>query len=113
MTTLGSNVAKERATFGNKLTKEQSRGDIVTVKFDALEETQKTLLESLIGLVNGINSVRDDAKKEASELKEGINEVKNDAKKEADDARKEASELKGMMRQLMNNSNNSTFDIHR
>jgi hypothetical protein len=46
-----------------------------------------------MGLVNGINSVRDDAKKEASELKEGINEIKNDAKKKAEGIRVGLNEI--------------------
>jgi hypothetical protein len=101
--------------LGNKQTNEEMRGEMVTLKIDALEETQKTVSESLMGLVNGINSVSDAAKKEPSKLKEGLNEVKNNAKKEAGDARKEAfearkeaSDLKDMMRQLTNNSINST-----
>jgi hypothetical protein len=67
------------AAIGNKVANKERRGDIISVKIDSLEDTQKVLTDSLVVLVNGI--------------KEG-----------KDDARKEASELKDMMRQLMNNS---------
>jgi hypothetical protein len=65
-------------------------------------------------LKEGINEFKYDVKKETSVLKEGLrlglelNEVRNDAKRDAGDVRKEAFELKEMMRQLMNNSNSST-----
>jgi hypothetical protein len=58
-------------TSGNKQATDEIR---VTLKIDALEKSQTTLAGTLGSLVDGINYVRDDAKKEASELKEGINE---------------------------------------
>jgi hypothetical protein len=64
-----------------------------TVKIDALEDTQKILSESLIGLVKGIK------------------EVKNDAKKEALDSRKDVSELKDMMNILMNSNNHNNSSL--
>jgi hypothetical protein len=61
----------------------------MVVKIDALEDTQKILSESLIGLVKGIKEVKDDAIKEAL------------------DSRKDASELKDMMKILMNSNNHN------
>jgi hypothetical protein len=93
-------MAAQMATLGNKITKEEIRGDMVTGKNDALEKTQTTLAGALVSLVDGINEFKYNVKKETSALKEGINEVKYDA-------RKDASELKDMMRQLMNNNSNN------
>jgi hypothetical protein len=84
------------AAIGNKVAKEESRGDIIAVKIHSLEDTQKVLSESLVILVNGMKESKDDARKEAL-----------DSRKEASDSRKETSELKYMMRQLMNNNNSS------
>jgi hypothetical protein len=64
------------AAIGNKVAKEETRGDIITVKIDSLEDTQKVLSESLVVIVNGMKEGKDDA-----------------------------TELKDMMRQLMNNNN--------
>jgi hypothetical protein len=72
----------EMTALGHKVAKEEVRGDTIVVKIDALEATQKVLSESLVVLVNRM-------------------------KESKDDARKEASELKDMMRQLMNNNNNN------
>jgi hypothetical protein len=98
-------MAAQMTTLGNKLTKEEIRGDMVTGKIDALEKTQTTLAGALVSLVDGINEFKYEVKKETSALKEGINEVKYDA-------RKEASELKDMMRQLMNNNGSSNSSRH-
>jgi hypothetical protein len=84
------------AAIGNKVAKEESRGDIIAVKIDSLEDTQKVLSDSLVILVNGMKERKDDARKEAL-----------DSRKEASDSRKETSELKYVMRQLMNNNNNN------
>jgi len=74
------------ATIVKRVDKEEDRGDIITVKIDALEKSQQILAESLTGqykqLVNGIQEGKEEAKKEALELKE-------------------------MMRQLLTNSNNN------
>jgi hypothetical protein len=75
-------LTTEMETLGKKVAREENRGDIISVKIDAVEETQKTLSESLIVLVKGINDGKDDA-------------------------RKEASELKAMMTIMMNNNNNN------
>lgn len=77
-------LTKEMRALGSKVAEEETRGNRTSIKIDAIECTQKVLSDGLIGLVNGINEVKDDAKKEASELKD-------------------------MMRQLMiNNSNNNS-----
>jgi len=83
-------LTTKMATLENKVSEEETRGEIITVKIDALEKTQKTLAESLIALVTGIK------------------EVKEDSKKEALDSRKDASELKDMMMILMSNNNNNS-----
>jgi hypothetical protein len=41
-------LTKEMAAVGNKVAKEESRGDIIAVRIDSLEDTQKVLSESLI-----------------------------------------------------------------
>jgi chromosome segregation ATPase len=96
-------LTKEMAAIGNKVAKEESRGDIIAMKIDSLEDTQKVLSESLIDLVKGIKEVKDDARNEASGLKDMMRQMK-DSK---DDDRKQASELKYMMRQLMNSNNSN------
>jgi hypothetical protein len=73
--------------LGNKQAKEEIR---VTLKIDALEKSQTTLAGTLGSLVDVINSVRDDAKKETAALQEGINGSRNEARKESADARNEA-----------------------
>jgi uncharacterized coiled-coil protein SlyX len=84
-------LTREMAAIGNKVAKEESRVDIIAVKIDSLEDTQKVLSDSLVILVNGMKESKDDARKEAL-----------DSRKEASDSRKETSQLKYMMRQLMN-----------
>jgi hypothetical protein len=66
-------------TLRNKQATEEIR---VKLEINALEKSQTALAETLGSLVDGIYSVRNDAKKDASALKEGINEFKYDVKKE-------------------------------
>ena len=82
-------LTTQMATLENKVVKEETRGEIITVKIDALEATQKTLADSLIALVTGIENVKEESKKEA------VN------------SRKDASELKEMMMMLMSSNNNN------
>jgi hypothetical protein len=89
-------LTREMAEIGIKVAKEENRGDIIAVKIDSLEDTQKVLSESLMILVNGMKKSKDDAKKEALE-----------SRQEASESRKETSELKSMMKQLMNNNNSN------
>jgi hypothetical protein len=117
-------------TLGNKQATEEIR---VTLKIDALEKIQTLLAGTLGSLVDGINSVRDDAKKKASELKEGIKEfkndvkketselkeeirlglnlVKNDARREASNARKEASALQEGLDEVKYNATKEAFEL--
>ena len=81
-----SRTTTAMASITKRVDHEENRGDIITVKIDALEQSQQVLSESLTGqyehLANGIQEGKDEAKKEASELKE-------------------------MMRQLLNKTNNN------
>jgi hypothetical protein len=79
-----------------KVAKEESRGDIIEVKIDSLEDTQKVLSKSLMILVDGMNESKDVARKEAL-----------DSRQEVSDSRKDSSELKNMMKQLMNSNNSN------
>jgi hypothetical protein len=49
------------AAIENKVAKEESRGDIIAVNIDSLEDTQKVLSESSVLLVNGMKEVKYDA----------------------------------------------------
>jgi hypothetical protein len=86
-------LTTKMATIENKVSEEETRGEIITVKIDALEKTQKTLADSLIALVTGINNVKEESKKEA------VN------------SRKDASELKNMMQMLMNSNNHNNSSL--
>jgi hypothetical protein len=86
-------LTTQMATLENIVAEEETIGEIITVQIDALEETQKTLAESLIALVTGINNVKEDSKKEAL------------------NSRKDASELKDMMKTLMNSNNHTNSSL--
>jgi hypothetical protein len=58
-------LTREMVEIGIKLAKEESRGDIIAVKIDSLEDTQKVLSDSLVILVNGMKESKDVARKEA------------------------------------------------
>jgi hypothetical protein len=74
-------LTREMVAMGNKVAKEESRGNIVAVKTDSLEDTQKVISESLVLLVNGTKESKDAARKEASELKEMMRQMNNNKDK--------------------------------
>jgi hypothetical protein len=82
-------LIREMAEIGIKVAKAESRGDIIAVKNDSLEDTQKVLSDSLVILVKGMKESKDVARKETL------------------DSRTETSELEYMMKQLMNNNNSN------